>query len=51
MFHWRDFSIGIHKKHKSNQYLLLLACCPDLEITQFWFVNYICLVYKLKLLF
>ena len=31
--------------------LLLLAIFPDLETAQFWSVNYICQVYKLKLLF
>ena len=46
MFHLRVFSIGVHKKYKPNHYLLLLAI--DLEMTYFWSVNYICLVYKLK---
>ena len=31
--------------------LLLLAIFPDLEMAQFWSVNYICQVYKLKLLY
>ena len=30
--------------------LLLLAIFPDLEMAQFWSVNYICQVYKLKLI-
>ena len=51
MFHFSVFSIGIYKKYKSNHYLLLLAICLYLEITQFWSVNYICLMYKLKFLF
>ena len=51
MFHLRVFSIGIHKKHKSNHYVLLLANFAGLEITQFWSVNYVCLVYELKFLF
>ena len=43
------FSISIHKKalKESKHYLLLLAIFHDLEMTQFQFVNCICLVYKL----
>ena len=51
MFHLRGFSIGICKKHISNQYLLFSAIVPDLEMKYFWSVNYICLVYELKFLF
>ena len=51
MFHLWDFSIGIHRKFKSNHYVLPLVVSRDLEMTQFWSVNYICLVYKLKFLF
>ena len=51
MFHLRVFSIGIHKECKSNHHLLLLAIFHDLKMTQFWSVNYICLVFKLKFLF
>ena len=50
MFHLRDFSVGIHRKFKSNHYVLPLVISRDLEMTQFWSVNYICLVYKLKIL-
>ena len=39
MFHLRIFSIDIHKKSKSNHYLLLYLS-----------VKYICLVHKLKFL-
>ena len=50
MFHLRVFIIGIHKKCQSKHYLLFLAIFHDLEMTQFWSVNNICLVYKLKFL-
>ena len=51
MFHMRFFSIGNHKKCKPNHYILLLPIFHDLEMIQFWSVNYVCLVYKLKFLF
>ena len=47
----RFFSIGNHKKCKPNHYILLLPIFHNLEMIQFWSVNYICLVYKLKFLF
>ena len=50
MFHLRAFIIGIHKKCQSKHYLPFLAIFHDLEMTQFWSVNNICLVYKLKFL-
>ena len=48
MFHLRVFSTAIYKKRNSNHYLLLLVIFHDLEMIQFWPVNHICLVYKLK---
>ena len=44
MFHLSFISIDIHKR--SNRYLLLLAIFHNLEMKQFWSVNYICLMYK-----
>ena len=34
-----------------NFSILLVGIFPDIEMTQFWFVNYACQVCKLKLLF
>ena len=51
MLPFRVFSTVIHKKLKSNHYLLLLAIFPDLEMTKFWSVSYICQLCKLNLLF
>ena len=51
MFSLRVFGIGIHKKFKSNKYLLLLVIFHDLEMAQFCSVNYICIVYELKFFF
>ena len=51
MFYLRVSSIGIHRKRKSNHYLVLLVIFHDLEMTQVLSVNYFCLVYKLKFLF
>ena len=45
MFYLRVFSIGIHRNCKTK---LLLAICPDLEITQIWSVDYICQICKLN---
>ena len=46
MFHLTVFSFGIYKQRKSKHYLLPLAIFHELEMTQFWSVKYICLVYK-----
>lgn len=51
MFHLRNFTIKIYKKHKSNYDLLALVIFPNLEIIQFWSVNYMSQVYKLYFLF
>ena len=50
MFYLRVFSTGIHKRCKFNTFLLRLVIFYDLEVTKFWSVSYIYLVYKLKFL-
>ena len=50
LYHTIFSTWAIHWKCKSNHYLLLLAIFPDLEMTQFWYVNYIWQVYKSKFL-
>ena len=50
MFHLRNFTIGIYKKRKSNYHLLVLVTFPDLDIIQFWSVNYMYQISKLYIL-
>ena len=43
MFYFRVFIFlvfGVYKNLKSNHYLLFLAIFPDMEMLQFWSVNY-----------
>ena len=47
---WTFQVIGIHEKCKPNYPFLHLAIFPDLKMTQFWPVNYICQVRKVNFL-
>ena len=56
MFYLRFFSFSIlvfsiYKNLKSKHHLLILAIFPDLEMLQFWSVNYICQVCELYFYF
>ena len=42
---------SVYKDPKFNHYLLFLANFPDLEMLQFWSVNYTCQVCKLYFYF
>ena len=50
-FFWSVNFAGLAFLSQHIRTLLLLAIFPDLETAQFWSVNYICQVYKLKLFF
>ena len=51
MLNLRPFTTGIYKKRKSIYHLLVLVIFSDLDIIQFWSVNYMCQVCKLYNLF
>ena len=42
---------SIYENHNSNHNLLVLALFPDLEVMQFWSINYVCQICNLHLLF
>ena len=43
-------NLGIRKKRRFNDCLIVVALFPDFNMKQFWFVNYICEVLKLNFL-
>ena len=47
MSHLGNFTNGIYKKPKSKYHLFVLIAIPDLDIIQFWSVNFMCQVCKL----
>ena len=48
---FRFLVFSVYKNPKFNHHLPFLAIFPDLEMLQFWSVNYICQVYNLYFYF
>ena len=51
VFTFSVFTVSVYKNLKSHHHLLFPAIFPDLEIIQFWSLNYVCKVCKLYIYF